>query len=171
MIDEKAPPDKSFIKEEALNKLVTRFFKTRGPATIKDFTWWSSLTVKEANEGVASLGSKFIKETIDGKEYIFYDEPLPDLKKPQSNFLMPDYDEYGISYKDRSVYNNPKAELIEVRADYFHALVADGNFAGTWERKMNKGQPVVTIKPLKSLNKRQVGEIEKGMRKYLKFFE
>ncbi|HUR32107.1 MAG TPA: winged helix DNA-binding domain-containing protein, partial [Saprospiraceae bacterium] len=173
LIDEKAPAVKPFIKEEALNKLGTRFFKTRGPATIKDFTWWSSLTIKEANEGIATLDSKFIRENIDGKEYIFYDGSMPDSKKTQSTFLMPDYDEYGISYKDRSIYHNPKAagEVIEMRADYFHAIIADGYFAGTWDRKVIKDQPVVTVKLLKSLYKRQLEEIERERSRYLKFFE
>ena len=86
---------------------------------------------------------------------------------------MPDYDEYGISYKDRTMYNHLKAaeETLEVRADYFHAVVVDGYFGGTWDRSMIKGQLNVSIHPLKWLNKRQLAEIEKSRKKYHRFFE
>jgi hypothetical protein len=102
LIDERAPQAKALPRDEALARLTGIYFSARGPATVHDYAWWSGLTVKDASEGIKLLDSKFEKEEMEGAEYVF---KSGEYKKPttaQSTFLMPDYDEYGISYKDRS---------------------------------------------------------------------
>jgi len=46
LLDEWVPPAKPLQREEALAKLVLRYFVSHGPATVKDFVWWSGLTGK-----------------------------------------------------------------------------------------------------------------------------
>jgi hypothetical protein len=58
-------------REEALAELAGRYFASRGPATLQDLSWWSSLTMKEARAGLEAVGSKLEKETIDGQTYWF----------------------------------------------------------------------------------------------------
>src|SRR5688500_8781538 len=102
LLDERVAPAKSITKKEALEELAVRYFTSRGPATVKDFATWSGLSVTEAKEGVAMLSSEFIKEKIIDQEYIFIPSSSDTNKKIQTSFLMPDYDEYGMGYKDRS---------------------------------------------------------------------
>ena len=172
LLDEKTPEAKPFDKPQALHDLAARYFLTRGPATINDFTWWSGLTVKEAKEGIASLGSKYLHETVQGKEYIFYNKPVQVVKKSNSTFLMPDYDEYGISYKDRSIYMNPKMnkESREVHPHFSHAIVVDGYFGGNWKKSMKGNKHVIDINPLASLSKQQLSAIDRSVKRYVKFF-
>jgi len=41
----------------------------RGPATVKDFAWWSGLTVADASRGVQIAGRRLEREVIDDETY------------------------------------------------------------------------------------------------------
>lgn len=51
LLDEWVPAGKPLDREEALAKLVLRYFVSHGPATVRDFVWWSGLTAKDAQAG------------------------------------------------------------------------------------------------------------------------
>ena len=44
LLDERVPATKPKTREEALAELARRYFASHGPATIRDFAWWSGLT-------------------------------------------------------------------------------------------------------------------------------
>jgi hypothetical protein len=134
LIDERAPNAKHLSREEALHELCLRYFTTRGPASVKDFTVWSGLTVKDAKEGLALIDKEVESENIDGTLYYFPESKFSHHK--EISFLMPDYDEYGISYKDRSVLNNPEA--IQTKTIFDRVIIANGMIAGTWKRTIQK---------------------------------
>ena len=48
---ERIPAPRALSGDEALAELTRRYFSTHGPATIKDFVWWSSLTVAQIKRG------------------------------------------------------------------------------------------------------------------------
>ena len=52
LLEERAPKVRAWKREEALAELTRRYFATRGPATLHDFTWWSGLTMAEAKKGI-----------------------------------------------------------------------------------------------------------------------
>lgn len=172
LLDEMIPAAKEISTEAALKKLAHLYFISRGPATIKDFSWWSGLTMKDAKSGVEMLDKSFVKEVIEGQEYIFKPMSIPDLKGKQTTFLIPDYDEYGISYKDRSLYHHPKWKETEAmtNADYFHAIAVDGYFGGTWSKKTIKNKIIAEIQPFVSLSAKQMKSVEKAQLVFNSFF-
>ena len=171
LLEERAPKAVQMNKQDALHELTFKYFKTRGPATINDFAWWSGLTVKEALEGINSLNKNYLREKIGSKEYIFYDLPLG-LKNKRTTFLVPDFDEYGISYKDRSLYQNPKmkVESSEVHPHFLHSIVVDGYWGGNWKKSLKGNSYNVEIDPFHSLTKKQLHAIDKSVRRYMDFF-
>jgi len=172
LVEERVPATKALSREAALKKLTNIYFNSRGPATVYDYSWWSSLTLKDAREGIEMLGTGFEKEIIEGKEYIFKPAPVPDLKGKQTTFLIPDFDEYGISYKDRSLYHHPKWKETEsmTNADYFHAIAVDGYFGGTWNRKTVKNKMTAEVHPFQSLSQTQKKKVQKAMIAFNAFF-
>lgn len=181
LLKERAPGALVLRYEEALTELTIRYFKSRGPAAIQDFVWWSGLSNKEAKAGIAMLDKEFTRETIDGKEYIFstsiaetFASGLTFKKnKLQTTFLMPDYDEYGISYKDRSAIFTAKNVLSEPEGGnntYSHALVIDGRVAGTWKRYLKNNTVAVETTFFTALNKRQQEAVKKAVKTYRTFF-
>lgn len=134
LIDERAPKARKLSREEGLKELSQRYFTTRGPASVQDFTNWSGLTVKDAREAMAMIERDLDRFTYDGIDYYFTGEKPASRKK--MNFLMPDYDEYGMSYKDRSVLLNPESGGNKRQFD--RVVIVDGMIAGTWRRTLKK---------------------------------
>lgn len=167
LLDEKVPAQKPMHREEALLKLVAQYFATRGPATLQDFAWWSGLTIKDAREGVAQLGSRFKTATIEGKTYVYTAAEQSLEKHHRSSFLMPAYDEYGIAYKDRTAILPPAAGS---RAKgYTHSLVLNGKIAGSWKPVVKKDTISVLTHFFDPLNKTREQLVGKAIRHYAHF--
>src|SRR6185503_12220201 len=65
LLDERVPPVKPIHRDEALAELTRRYFTARGPATVKDYALWSSLTVAEAKRGLEIVKSHFEHAVVD----------------------------------------------------------------------------------------------------------
>jgi hypothetical protein len=172
LLDERVPPAKSITKKEALQEVAVRYFTSRGPATVKDFATWSGLSVTEAKEGVAMLSSKFIKEKINDQEYIFLPAAFNTNNKIQTSFLMPDYDEYGMGYRDRSAIFNTKVDLSKFKNDnpiFNRMIIIDGKIEGTWKRVIKNSTINVEAVPFTTLSKSKQQVVKKMIKKYCVF--
>lgn len=171
LMDERVPAVKKISREEALAKLADQYFTSRGPVTVQDFAYWSGLTVKEANAGAATLGSKFIREVFNEHEYIFL--PPSNKKKAtlDATFLMPDYDEYGMSYKNRSALRSQKLDGPKASIVFNRMLVIDGKIEGTWKRTLNKKSAEVEIVPFAPLSKQQEKKVDKAVKEFQSFIQ
>jgi len=156
LLEERVPAVKALSREEALAQFVQRYFTTRGPATLQDFAYWSGLTIKDAREGAAALPAAFVKEG----DLIYLPATLA-KDKIQRTFIMPDYDEYGMSYKDRHDIFNKGA-----RTFYSHMIIVDGKIAGTWKKNNNGGMDMDIFT---ALNKTQTTALKKATERYLAF--
>lgn len=167
LLDERVSAIKPVSKDEALHKLVHQYFTTRNPASLQDFAWWSGLTIKDAKEGVAQLGNQFKTTIIEGKTYVYTAAEWSLEKHHRSSFLMPDYDEYGIAYKDRTAIL-PSAAGSRGKG-YTHSLVVNGKIAGSWKPVMKKDTVAVLTHFFKPLNKTQEQLVAKAIRHYAHF--
>lgn len=137
LIDEIVQQQNTFNKEEALAELTKRYFKSRGPATIKDFSTWSGLTITDCKKGIANTQHLLNKELIDGNEYYFPDAVSTDHKQLKKIYLLPIYDEFIMGYKDRNAIM-PKNSINGSALRYTNMIVYDGQVIGTWTRTVPK---------------------------------
>ncbi len=178
LLDERAPmiTAGTFNRQEALAEFATRYFASRGPATAGDFANWSGLTMKDAKKGVEMLSPDFVREAIDGKEYVFV--RTTSKSNPANNhqvtFLMPDYDEYGMSYKDRSAIFNAKNLIAPIRGNspvFNRMIIVDGKIEGTWRRTIKGDTVAVEIFPFTSLSKAKHRAVMNAVKRYHSFME
>jgi len=161
----------AFNHDEALHHLANRYYASRGPATMKDFAWWSGLTMKEAKSATDSLGKVFIRESMNGESYIYPSHETDHTAL--ATFLMPDYDEYGISYKIRNALLDDKPQEGNTRGGnpvYNHMLIIDGKIKGTWNSIIRNKKLYVESMPFSPLNKTKQKDVEKAVRRYHAFF-
>jgi hypothetical protein len=170
LFDERVPKRKPVSKQEAIASLAAIYFKSRGPATIKDFCWWSSLTINEALCGINDLGNNIKREFTDGQECYYYPESLEEhgtLSAPLT-FLMPDYDEYFISYKDRGIllsdYNVPLPFGSNGR--FPHLLIINGIGRGIY--KTNSLEIVTDY--FRNINKTEFKSVQNAVKNYQAFY-
>lgn len=139
LLEERAPRARRIQRDEALSELASRYFRTRGPATVQDFAWWSGLTVSDAKQGVESLGSAVEDVAVDGRKYWSLG-PAPSTKgSTGAGHLLPNYDEYFIGLKDRSAIQElVKARVVGLPGDmsFANIVVAGGQLVGGWTRSI-----------------------------------
>jgi hypothetical protein len=167
LLEERAAPAPAISRDEALARLVRRYFSSHGPATFKDFAWWSGLTARDAKAGVAMNGDGLAHEVIDGLTYWF--SPGRAAKPPPSPavFLLPNYDEFGIAYRDRVlVCGVPRPTGMTDLDEFAHLLVIDRTLIGRWRRVVKRRSVVVEVQPFRSLTGAESRAVEAEVQAY-----
>ncbi|MGH2569267.1 MAG: winged helix DNA-binding domain-containing protein [Bacteroidota bacterium] len=173
LLEERAPRPKKLSRDEALATLASKYFTSHGPAQLKDFAWWSGLSVKDATGAIQSIRPKIITEAIDGKTYFLSPDTKPArLRSPQAH-LLSIYDEYTIAYKDYSSHGGETVheKLRSMGNALTSVLVLDGKIAGTWKRVVNKGTVKIATNPFRRLSKAEYEAVKAAAVRYGAFLE
>lgn len=172
LFEERVPAAPTMERDESLSELATRYFTTRGPASVHDFAWWSGLTVGDARRGVEAIQSRLEQQTVGGRVYWFTDASTPARSRAPSAHLLPNYDEYFIGHKDRSAIGDlVKTSGVNYSHDAFtaHVIVIDGQLVGGWKRGTGKRATVLELHLVVKLDARQMRAIEEQARRYGEF--
>ncbi len=147
LLSKRAPNRKVLNKDEALAELAKRYFTSHGPATLKDFTWWSGLSVTEARKALDFVKSDFISETVNSEDYWFSGSLSEFRKNKSSVYFLPAYDEFLISYTNRSAsisqVENPKA--ISNNGIFRPVIIENGQVIAIWKRTIKKDNVIIEI--------------------------
>lgn len=158
LLSERAPRARSLARADAIAELAGRYFTSHGPATERDFIWWSGLTAKDAELGIEAARPKLHQEIIDGRAYWSGAARKVAAAKGTTALLLPNYDEYLIAYKDRSaVIDSERAANIVARSNgaFPHHLVIDGRLAGSWARALKGNSVLIEVAPYHKLTPAQ----------------
>ena len=171
LLEERVAPVKELHKEEALAKLALNYFRSHSPATFEDFLWWSGLNITEARQAIGFIEGELMKERFASSEFYVHSSCNKKAKRPGVFHLMPAYDEYLISYKDRSaamdVNHYPKA--FTNYGIFFPVVMHNGRIVGNWKKVMKKGKIDIDISFIDENFKTEPELIEVAKNKYLKF--
>jgi hypothetical protein len=147
LVDDRVPRGKSRTPRDPGAELAGRYFASHGPATLRDFVWWSGLTVAQAKRAIAHASPELAPREIDGLTYFAAEWKAP-ARMPPATFLLPNYDEYLIAYKDRDLLlppgPAPRGGIAGLNA-FEHPLVVDGLLAGYWMRRTSGTKTRVEI--------------------------
>ena len=171
LVAERAPNAIRLSPDEALARLAERFYGSHGPATIRDFVWWSGLMTKDARRGLDMI--RAVAEEVDGVKYwsvAATARPAGDAGPPAH--LLPIYDEYLNSYRDRVlVPHSPAMSTRSVGGDaaFQHALVVAGHVAGTWRVTTTASSTSVRVVPLRTLARAESRAIRDAAERYAAF--
>ncbi|MCS5722317.1 winged helix DNA-binding domain-containing protein [Herbiconiux sp. CPCC 203407] len=167
-------------RTEALGEFVRRYLAGRGPATLKDFCWWSKVTVAEAKRGLDHVRDRLTPEVLDGAEHWTADDG-PDRGNTDSTsstrpappfHALPGFDEFLLGYPDRAPALAPEfAERIVPGNNgvFLPMLVAHGTVVGTWRRRLASGAVTVTLDPFEPLSATARAGFTRAMLRYADF--
>jgi hypothetical protein len=143
LLAERAPGARSRPRDEALAELTARHFIGHGPATVTDFCRWSSLTVADARAGLAMLGARLERLTVDDQTYWCSADRPPVAPAPPVAHLIPEYDEALYSYRDAPALDLPwTIDPATWQDAFYRPILIDYQRAGTW-RRIHSGRSLV----------------------------
>jgi hypothetical protein len=157
LLDEWVAPVPERDRDEAVQEWAVRYFRSHGPATERDFAWWTGLTLGEVRRAVAAVRDGLERLDVDGVEHLM-DPATPALlegcrREAKGVLLLPAFDELVVGYGERSAVVPPEhASRVVAGGMFLPPVVAAGTAVGTWRRpRAADGPPEVT--PLTSLTK------------------
>lgn len=153
---------------EALAELARRYFRSHGPATAKDFAWWTGTTLTEARRAAEMVRGEFDRETVDGVEYWLGSAPGGMAGEPPRAFLLPPFDEYSVAYADRSALVD-RDRLVASGYGIASNIVIDGRLAGLWKRTLGRDTVAVEVRPMRALTREEKDLIPAAVEPYARF--
>lgn len=170
LLRERIAKPKQIHREEALALLADRYFTSHGPATLEDFIWWSGLTVKDAKLALDIVETSFTSATIDSQTYWFKGS----LSKPGKKmhvYLLPAYDEFLISYKNRSAALSiePNNKVVSNNGIFYPVIIINGQVAGLWKRTIQKHNVIIETQLFKGPKKNEKRLIEQSVVNFSNF--
>lgn len=117
---------------DPLAELFVRYIGGHGPAGVADFAWWAGLTIGMARDAAARAEGR-VREIEEG----LFESPSAPRRSPKAAdaFALPAFDEYYISYADRTAVCAPKhlAAVGPGKNGMVRPTIAEhGRIVGTW---------------------------------------
>jgi hypothetical protein len=153
LLDERVPPSPTLSYDDALAELARRYFTSHGPATMRDFTWWSGLTVAQARTGIGLLGTTLERVEIEGRTCWQTPAAAPRATRAPVVRLLPIYDEFLVAFRDREWVRSAAAEspVTMTPNTFAHQLVVNGRVEGSWTQVRGPREVEVRVTPWATL--------------------
>jgi len=173
LLEERTPQTKKLRRDETLAQWTLRYFASHGPAQLKDFSWWSGLTLQDAQRGLDLAAPQLAHEIIEGKTFWFSPNTKTVKPKAPAALLLSIYDEYTIAYKGRSALGGERyiEKLLAMGNALNSVLILDGKIVGTWKRVVKKGRVEIMTNPFKPLRKDEHEAVIAAATRYGEFLE
>lgn len=149
LVAERIGPTPLLPREEAREALARRYFRSHGPATLADFAWWSGLPMADVRAALADLQPELVSETLDGQTY-WQSADAPPAPPADSLHLLPCFDEFTVSYKDRRASVDPAhaPHVMTANGIFKPIVVVNGRVVGSWKREITRQGVRLTVQLL-----------------------
>ena len=129
-------------RQEAIAEFMLRYFTSHGPATLRDFAWWTQVPLTEVRAVFEEIRARLVELELGGTSYwmspataLLLDAGVPGQR---SVLLLPGFDEFVLGYTDRSLVLAPEHAWKIVPGGngvFKKTIVAGGEVIGTWARQ------------------------------------
>jgi hypothetical protein len=173
LLNEWAAGARTMAREESLAELAHRYFTSHGPATWRDFAWWSGLRAADARAAIQLARAHLHRDVIAAEE--FWQGASSRRVTPQAltaAYLLPPFDEYTVAYKDRTAVLDPKhARHAQSGGMLSPTIVLDGQVAATWKRTRRSDAFTITPNFFGRVTAEQAQEIGLAAKRYGRFLK
>jgi hypothetical protein len=146
LVDERIPAAPPLDRDEALAALTVRYFTSHGPATVKDFQWWSSLPRPDVLRGLELAGDRLARETAVGLTFWHGGAATPRRSASPAIHLLQAYDEYSVGYSESKhllADERVTPGFTGSRLVFNNLIFRDGLLIGRWKRTVVRGRVMI----------------------------
>lgn len=158
----------------AVAELLRRYLTSHGPATLRDFAWWTKLPVREIRAALPLVADDLESDlqgdltTTDGEPRHWrpglLDEVAASGRTSSVPFLLPGFDEFVLGYGDRlfAMSESEHAALVPGNNGVFKkSVVRGGRVVGTWTRTGSAGRRTLALTEFAPHSPRQRATLER----------
>jgi hypothetical protein len=167
---ERAPEAGHLDRDEGLGELCTRYLQSHGPATVRDFSWWSGLTIADGKRAMGIVRAR--RRDEGGLEYWSLPDRPSGSVRASVALLLPIYDEYLVAYRDRAVVPHLQAQITKIpgwNVTFQHAVVINGQVAGTWRTPRLADSLAIEATLVQGLSARARQAVNEAAKRYGRF--
>lgn len=167
LLDERAPLSAPIHRDEALGKLAKLYFQSHSPATLKDFSWWSGLSITDSRKAIEHIKEQLETFTLD--KTVFYVFPSKSVEiEAKAIHLLPAFDEYMVSYADRTAALSTEftKQAITSNGIFSPIIVHQGKVIGLWKRKIKPKYIEIELMPFAPISAGLMDEIKEEFLTY-----
>lgn len=153
LLDEWSPPsrDEPDDADETLAVLFAGYARGHGPVSVRDFAWWTGLTLTQARRGLTAAGDAVV--AYDDDRFVAVDSPPTTGADRGQNHVLASFDEYFLGYGDRTAFCSPD-DAVRVSPGkngiFLPILVRAGEVVGTWRRSAERrGTTSIEVSPFR----------------------
>lgn len=157
--DEWIKDSRTLDREAGIAEWLLRYLRGHGPATVRDFAWWSGIPLTETRAALAAVRDRLVELEFGGTQYWLSPETagLLDAGLPAQRgvLALPAFDEFLLGYTDRSVVlpaHHADRVVPGGNGVFKKTLVAGGAVIGTWSAPGNGRRGSVVPEPFDAVN-------------------
>lgn len=149
LLDDRVPVGGPLDRDEALVELARRYLTSHGPATVKDMSWWSGLTMTDLRKALELLAEEVRSEAVDG--IVLWSIASDDSPPPtaRGGHLLQTYDELVVGYTESRFLGDPGAEKARAawgdRTFPSGVLLLNGRIGGHWRRTIERTRVMIEV--------------------------
>jgi len=162
LLDRRVPAARPLDRDEALAELTTRYLRSHGPATVRDFVWWSGLTTADVRRGLEIVRAR--SSTVADRAYWTITSSRADAP-PADVHLLPIYDEYLVAYRDLEAVPRGGTRWGMLP----QAVVSRGQVAGVWKPILERDRIVVHLRAERRLTRDERARLARAAQRYGRF--
>jgi Winged helix DNA-binding domain len=135
-----------FDREAALAELARRYIRAFGPATDRDFAYWSGLPLRDVRAGLEAISRRLEEVRVGGQALLVLGKP-PRLPPAGQLRMLGAFDTFLLGYKDRRFTTGE--EHLDTVSDggggIYPVILRDGVVIGGWRASRRPGRLEVAL--------------------------
>ena len=152
-----------FDREKALAELARRYIGAFGPATDRDFAYWSGLPVRDVRAGLGAIAHELDEGRVGEETMLVLRGAVPRLPAEGQVRMLGNFDTYLLGWKDRAfaVSNEHAAHVKEGGGGWIRpVIVRDGVVVGGWRSSRKEGRLEISLNLDSAMRKELAPAIE-----------
>lgn len=135
-------------RDAALAELARRYLRAFGPATDRDFAYWSGLPLRDVRAGLESI-SRELEEVRVGEATMLTLGKAPRLPPAGRIRMLGGFDTYLLGYKDRRFTTGEEhgETVSDGGGGIYPVILRDGLVIGGWRGSRRSGKIEITLGP------------------------
>ena len=158
----------SVSEEDALRSLARRYLAAYGPASIRDFAYWTGMRMREARPVFDSMSDSLVEVAVPDHRgtLLIHEDDASDLlnaaERPVYARLLPQFDALIMGHKDKTRFIEPqiRSRVFLPLADVAAAMLVDSRVDGVWTLRRRKKPWELELSPFHKLSGEEVEAVE-----------